>query len=120
MNHWDRGKKAELLAAAYLKAKGYHIWKSNWRSGKKEIDLVAIDRKELVIVEVKSMTGNQVNHPSEVVDRRKQKNIVLAAAAFIRIHNSNRPTRFDVVAVHYGANGTGIEHIKNAFLPEVE
>lgn len=120
MNQWDRGRRAEQLAASYLRAKGYRIWKSNWRSGKKELDLVAIHGGELVIVEVKSMVGNLVNLPSEAVHRKKQRNIVRAADAFIRFHNITRPTRFDVISVTYGDEGVCIEHIQNAFYPEAE
>ncbi len=40
MNQWKTGRHAERLAAAYLRTRGYRIWKSNWRSGKKELDLV--------------------------------------------------------------------------------
>lgn len=120
MNHYETGRSAEQLASAYLRARGYFIWKSNWRSGKKELDLVAIHKGTLVIVEVKSRIGNQVNLPSEVVDHKKQRNIILAADAFIRYYNSRRPTRFDVIAVIYGAGGVKIEHTENAFFPGVE
>ena len=120
MNQCETGRGAEKLAAAYLRARGYRIWKSNWRSGKKELDLVAIDRGELVIVEVKSRVGNLVNIPSEVVGQKKQRHIVLAADAFIRYHNWRKPTRFDVIAVIYNAGGVEIEHIENAFVPECE
>ena len=120
MNQWETGRRAEQHAAAYLKARGYRIWKSNWRSGKKELDLVAIHGGELVIIEVKSRAGNPVNHPAEVVHPKKQRNIILAAEAFIRFHNSRRPTRFDVIAVIYDGGGVEIEHIENAFYPTVE
>ncbi len=120
MNPFEIGKGAEQLAAGYLRARGYRIWRSNWRSGKKELDLVAIHRHELVIVEVKSMVGNLVNLPSEVVDPKKQRNIIRAAEAFIRFHNTKMPTRFDVIAVIYYSGGVEIEHIENAFIPGVE
>lgn len=120
MNQWETGRRAEELAAAYLQDRGYHIWKCNWRSGKKELDLVAIYQGELVIVEVKSRFMNQVNLPSEVVNHQKQRNIIKATDAFIRFHNSLRPTRFDVIAVIYTGEGVEIEHIKNAFFPGVE
>lgn len=119
-NQWEKGRKAELLAADYLREKGYRIWKSNWRSGKKEVDLVAVYRNELVIVEVKSMEGNQVNLPWEVVGRTKQRNIVLAADAFIRYHRWQGPTRFDVIAVIYDQHGVKVEHAEDAFYPQVE
>jgi len=108
------------VAAGYLRARGYRIWKSNWRWGKKELDLVTLYGQELVIVEVKARVGNNVNIPSEVVDRRKQRNIVLATDAFIRLYDCHRPTRFDVIAVIYSSSGVLVEHVENAFFPGVE
>ena len=108
------------MAAGYLKARGYRIWKTNWRWGRRELDLVTLYRNELVIVEVKSRVGNAVNDPSVVVDSVKERNIILAAEAFIRIHGCSHPTRFDVIAVIYSKSGMEIEHLENAFYPTVE
>ena len=120
MNLCEMGRRAEKLAAGYLRARGYYIWKTNWRWGRKELDLVTLHQDELVIVEVKARDGNPVNEPSEVVDRTKQRNLVLAAEAFIRLHDCCRPTRFDVIAVIYQGSGMEIEHIENAFYPMVD
>ena len=57
--------------------------------------------------------------PSVVVDRGKERNIVLAAEAFIRLHGCSYPTRFDVIAVIYRDSGMEIEHVENAFYPKV-
>ena len=120
MNRCDTGRRAEQLAAAYLRSRGYRIWKTNWKWGRKELDLVATCRGVLVIVEVKSMKGNRVNHPREVVDGRKQRHLILAAEGFIRKYHSRRPTRFDVIAVVYHGKGVDIQHFENAFLPGSE
>lgn len=120
MNQCERGRDAEQVAARYLRARGYQIWKTNWRWGKKELDLVALHRNELVIVEVKARWGNAVNDPAEVVNHSKQRCMVLAADAFIRLHDCRRPTRFDVIAVIYQKGSLEIEHIENAFVPRVE
>ena len=120
MNHCERGRKAEKLAADFLRAKGYRIQRTNWRWGKKEVDIFATRDDMLIVVEVKSMAGNRVNHPSEVVDCRKQRHIVLAAEGFIRVFNCPLPARFDVIAVTYHSGGIEIEHIENAFIPEIE
>jgi putative endonuclease len=120
MNQWNVGRNAEMAAAGYLKARGYRIWKTNWRWGKRELDLVALYRNELVVVEVKSRLGNAVNDPSVSVDPCKERNIVLAAEAFIRLHGCSFPTRFDVIAVIYDDSGMQIEHLENAFYPTVE
>lgn len=120
MNQCEKGRSAESLAARYLRARGYRIWKTNWRWGKKELDLVTLYRNELVIVEVKARIGNAVNDPSEVVTPAKQRNIILAADAFIHHYDCHYPTRFDVIGVAYHAGGVEIEHIENAFIPGVE
>ena len=120
MNQCKTGRNAEKVAAGYLKARGYRIWKTNWRWGKKELDLVTLHHDELVIVEVKSRVGNAVNDPAVVVDRIKERNIILAADAFIRLHGCSRPTRFDVIAVIYSGSGMEIEHMENAFYPTVD
>ncbi len=120
MNNWITGRNAEQLAARYLRCRGYHIWKTNWRWGRKELDLVARYRGELVIVEVKSRVNNGVNCPSAAVDPRKQRHIILAADAFIRMHHCRMPARFDVIAVIYSSSGAEIEHTENAFYPVAE
>ncbi len=120
MNNWEKGQRAEAEAARFLRACGYRIWKQNWRSGRKEIDLVAIDGDTLVFVEVKSMMGNQVNQPAVVIGRRKQQNMVWAASSFIRAHHSKRPTRFDVVAVSYTEQGPLMQLTREAFVPLAE
>jgi putative endonuclease len=119
MNQFLKGKSAEQTAARYLRARGYRIWKSNWRWGKKELDLVALYRDELVIVEVKARDGNAVNDPMEVVDEAKQRNIILATEAFIRLYDCRRPTRFDVIGIVFHRGGVEIEHIENAFIPRI-
>lgn len=120
MNNWITGRNAEQLAARYLRCRGYHIWKTNWRWGRRELDLVALYRGELVIVEVKARVYNGVNRPSEVIHPGKQRNIVLAADAFIRMHHCRMPARFDIIAVIYSSLGAEIEHIENAFYPVAE
>lgn len=120
MNQCEFGRKAEQVVADYLRARGYRIWKCNWRWGKKELDLVALHGKELVIVEVKAREGNQVNIPWEVIGPAKQRNIVWAADAFIRLYDCHRPCRFDVIGVSYHSSGLEIEHIVNAFFASVE
>lgn len=120
MNQCKTGRNAEKAAAGYLRARGYRIWKCNWRWGKKELDLVTLYHHELVIVEVKSRVGNAVNDPTVVVDAAKERNIILATEAFIRLHGCHRPTRFDIISVIYSGSGMEIKHLENAFYPLVD
>ena len=52
--HNELGKLGEELAVQFLVDKGYEILEKNWRNKHKEIDIVAKDGSELVIVEVKT------------------------------------------------------------------
>ena len=115
--HNDIGKKGESLALKFLQKKGYEILETNWRFQKAEIDIIVRDKKELVIVEVKTRTSTEFENPKEAVTIGKQKNIVKAADAFIQERDIDLECRFDIVSVLILKNKTEIEHIKEAFYP---
>ena len=48
--HNELGKRGELIARTFLEAKGFEILETNWRHEKDEIDIIAKDGDELVIV----------------------------------------------------------------------
>ena len=66
------GKMGEQMAARYLADKGYIILEHNYRRGHLEIDLIALDGDELVIVEVKSRAYDTIMRPEEAVDHKKR------------------------------------------------
>lgn len=61
--HNDFGQDSETIARSFLLKKGYSILESNWRSGHKEIDIIAKDGEMLVIVEVKARNVNSPQPP---------------------------------------------------------
>jgi len=111
------GAKAEGIAQQYLAKKGYKIVATNWYHGHLELDIVAFDKDELVIVEVKSRTGIRYEHPSEAVTNSKIKRIVEAADAYILEKDIEMETRFDVITVIFFAQKHELEHFKDAFYP---
>ena len=113
------GEKGEKLAAEYLTRKGYKIIARNWHLGHKEIDIIAYDQNTLVIVEVKMRKSNYYGHPSEFVSRQKQRNLVEAADAYLSRISAMPPVRFDVVAILGNAESFRLEHIEDAFTPEL-
>ncbi len=115
----ELGRRAEQLAASYLIAKGYRILHTNWRFYQKEIDIVCTSGNELVIVEVKSRSSSVFPHPEDVLGPAKQRHLVEAAEAYIRRYNSQLPTRFDLVAIIYNRQGFDVEHIENAWYPQL-
>ena len=47
--HNELGKTGEETAIRFLQEKGYRIRHRNWRSGKKELDIVAEHKGELIV-----------------------------------------------------------------------
>lgn len=116
--HNDTGRLGENIAADFLERKGFRIIERNWREGHRDLDIVAIDADNLVIVEVKTRRNNDFIEPELAVDERKIRNISIAASKYVKYRNIDMPVRFDIVAVT-GAGGKDckINHIEDAFLP---
>ncbi len=113
----ELGRIAEGMAQQHLLSLGYQIKATNWYYGHLELDIVAQDGKELVIVEVKARSGLRYEHPSEAVTNGKIKRIVEAADAYIVEHELEMDTRFDVITVIFFKQGHELEHFKDAFYP---
>lgn len=113
------GMIGEKLAQKYLQKLGYKIIETNWHYGHLELDIIAHDGNELVIIEVKSRSGIRYEHPSEAVTNAKIKRIVEAADAYIQENNIEIETRFDIVTVIFfeQLQKHELEHFKDAFYP---
>jgi putative endonuclease len=109
------GQKGEEIAIAYLQENGYRILSRNWRFKRIEIDVVAIKDDLLVVVEVKTRTYHFVENLSEIVTRKKQKSIIIAADAFINNRNLSNEVRFDIIFIVINGESYQLEHIKEAF-----
>ncbi|MDR1719318.1 MAG: YraN family protein [Dysgonamonadaceae bacterium] len=116
-DHNMLGKNGEDAAVSYLKSQGYHVLHTNWRHGRYELDIVAETADELVIVEVKTRSGNSLMDPEDSVDQRKIRNIVFAADCYIRLYNIDLPARFDIISVLGSHPDFKIDHIQDAFYP---
>jgi len=113
--HNDVGREGEALAANFLQQKGYEIVDRNWRYGPKEIDIVARDGDTMVFVEVKTRSTLAFELPQEAVTKKKMKNLVEAADAYLIQHNIDLESRFDIVAVLNGNPPKVIEHLEGAW-----
>lgn len=116
----ELGKLGEDLAANYLMDKGYQILERNWRSGHKEIDIIALYDNMLVIVEVKTRKSDEFGDPDIAVGKTKQQMLVWAADAYVRYKNLNVDVRFDIISIVFTEGGEPeIEHIEDAFIPSL-
>lgn len=116
-SHNELGIKGEDIAARYLEDAGYTILERNWRSGHKEIDLVARKEDQLIIIEVKTRSGTGFGDPEDAVTDKKIRRIVSAADAYLRHGNLELPVRFDIITIIDNNGHTDIRHIEEAFFP---
>ena len=103
----DLGRRGEDEAAAYLTALGYRIVDRNWRCASGEIDIVALDGAQLVVVEVKTRRSRAYGDPLEAVDDAKLTRLCVLAGAWRRAHRGVR------------ARSTPIDHL-GVLLPRHE
>lgn len=111
------GNKGELLASRYLLEKGFAVLHYNWRSGHKEIDLIARERDTLVFVEVKSRRNELFGDAADAVTPEKMNRLISAAESYVMRYKIDSPFRFDIVTVIGECEPYRIEHIRDAFHP---
>lgn len=113
----ELGRAGEDRAAAYLYELGWTLIERNWRCSAGEIDVVAEDGRDLVIVEVKTRRGEGFGHPFEAVDARKKGRLWRLAMAWIAAHPDRaqgRRLRLDAVSVLGPDPATGtLEHLRD-------
>jgi putative endonuclease len=117
------GRAAEDLVAARLADAGWQVIERNARSRYGELDLVCLDGRALVFVEVKAGRAGSAYGPERPVlsiDFRKQARIRSLATAWMSARRDlprYDEIRFDAVGVTYDRIGRVLdyEHIQAAF-----
>jgi putative endonuclease len=110
------GKAGEQVAEHYLRKKGYTVVERNYRCAAGELDLIVLDRRVIVFVEVKTRTDHRFGTPLEAVAFRKQRKMIHAAQFFLNEKKlTQRAARFDVVGISWPGAEPVVEHIENAF-----
>ncbi len=108
------GRQGEQLAAEHLQRAGLRILDRNWRCADGEIDIVAAERRTLVVCEVKTRSGVRYGTPLEAINARKRSRLRRLAVRWLVAHGILvDEIRIDVVGVL--KSGTGeftIEHVR--------
>ncbi|MEX1002480.1 MAG: YraN family protein [Crocinitomicaceae bacterium] len=115
--HNELGKIGEQKATNFLVKKGFEILKRNYRFKKLELDIIARDKDELVVVEVKTRQSDYLTDPRELVSKSKQKGIIKAANAYIHEEEIDLECRFDLIIAVINSKEERLEHIEGAFYP---
>ena len=91
----------------------------NWDCGHKEVDLIMEGSDGLHIVEVRTRREPAAVEPEQTVDRWKQRNLIAAAGAYLKMSGRTCPVHFDIVSIVLDSSGRVLRgsHITDAFLP---
>lgn len=107
------GRFGEDEAEKYLKQKGYKILERNFSCKRGEIDIIALDKDEIVFVEIKARISLKYGLPSEAVTKYKLKHIYKTAEYYLYTRNLlNENTRIDVIEVYIQNKKIIINHLK--------
>ncbi|TNE65112.1 MAG: YraN family protein [Alphaproteobacteria bacterium] len=108
-----RGRRAESLAALWLRLKGYRIVARRFRGRTGELDLIARRGSRIAIIEVKARPS--VTLALEAITAHQRRRIERAAEEWLaRQHSGAFSLRFDVIAIVPGRLPT---HIMDAWRP---
>jgi len=110
--HLIRGESAEEQAHNFLINKGLKPVCRNFRCKQGELDLIMTDKLTLVVIEVRFRKTDKYGSAVESITRAKQSRIIAATHVYLSSQKTDRPIRFDVVAISGNGN---IDWIQNAF-----
>ena len=108
------GKQGEQLAVEYLQQAGMRILDRNWRCAEGEIDIVAAERRALVVCEVKTRSGIRYGTPLEAITRKKRSRLRRLAVRWLVAHGILfDEIRIDVIGVLRSESGEfTVQHVR--------
>lgn len=117
---WRRwfGSRSERAAARFLRRLGYRILARNYTCPHGELDLIALDGRCIVFVEVRSTGSDDTNRPAASVNEVKQRRLTRLALHYLQEHQLlDCAARFDVLALSWpeGQREPRIVHYRQAF-----
>ncbi|MCM8756929.1 MAG: YraN family protein [Candidatus Omnitrophica bacterium] len=97
------GKAGELIAAHFLRQKGYRIIQQNFKTKCGEIDIIARDRKkQLVFIEVKTRSSLHLGQPEESVTPEKLVHLRRCAQIYLSQHRLHCSCRLEILSIIWG------------------
>ena len=101
----EKGTLGEKEAERHLKGKRFRVVKRNWRKGRDEIDLICLDDKVLVFVEVRTRKDNAVISGYHSIGPKKKRALLRVCKAYLRQARDTCHYRFDVVEARWFEKG---------------
>jgi putative endonuclease len=117
MNNREKGKFGEEFARKFLAGKGIEIIKENYFTKFGEIDLIGIEKKTIIFIEVKFRKNKKFGLPYESINNRKIEKIKTTAEIFLSENDyGDFDCRFDVVSINQEDGNFEIDWLKNQYL----
>lgn len=98
-SHNDLGTWGEQEATDFLLQKGYTILERDWKSGHRDIDIIAQKGDVLVFVEVKTRRNRLFTNPEEAIDYMKLRNLRAAINHYVKFYHINNDIRLDAITI---------------------
>jgi putative endonuclease len=101
---WRRwfGTRSERAAARFLRRLGFRILAHNYTCPHGELDLIAVEDRCIVFVEVRSTGTDDPSRPAASVDDAKQRRLTKLALFYLQEHRLlDCAARFDVLAISW-------------------
>ena len=101
------GTAAEQMAQEYLESQGLALIAKNFRTRRGDIDLIMLDNKVLVFVEVRFRRSAHFGSAEESITLHKCQRLAAAAQAYMQRYNLTEQViaRFDAVAISPSSGG---------------
>jgi putative endonuclease len=113
--HNELGTKGEEIAVDFLQKNNYKILEKNWRFKKAEVDIIALKKGILAVVEVKTRSSDYFGNPQDFVNQKKIQLLVEAINEYVISKNLDVDVRFDIIAILKNKDKFDIQHLKDAF-----
>lgn len=110
------GAAGEEYASRWLRARGLTIETCGYRCREGELDIVAREGRQRVIVEVKARSSDRWGGALAAVGARKQARIIAATRRYLWERGDlGAAVRFDVLALIRRQGGVEVEWVRDAF-----
>jgi putative endonuclease len=108
------GRAGEQAAAEHLLSLGLRILDRNWRCAEGELDIIAAERRVLVVCEVKTRSDTRFGSPLEAISRAKRNRLRRLATRRVVAHGVLfDEIRVDAIGVLKQPGGSfSVEHVR--------
>lgn len=115
MTNKQKGQLGEDIAVKFLRDREYEILRTNYRTRRAEIDIIARNNDYIVFIEVKYRESISYGYPLESVTVSKCAKIRHAAEYYILSeYGYELDVRFDVIEI-LNQGGLEINHLEGVF-----